>query len=71
LGSCNAQREIRLNWRLMQAPGTSWTTSWRTSRASEGTEPLLALLARGGAIYPDYEGAKAELAAMSHHFMAL
>jgi predicted metal-dependent hydrolase len=71
-GSCNAEREIRLNWRLMQAAAhvidyvvahevahlkvlSHSSRFWRTV----------------GQIYPDYETAKAELNAMSHHFMAL
>ena len=71
-GSCNAGGEIRLNWRLMQAAGhvidyvvahevahlkvmSHSTRFWRTVQR----------------LCPDYEAAKAELSAMSLHFMAL
>jgi predicted metal-dependent hydrolase len=71
-GSCNGAGEVRLNWRLMQAAGpvidyvvahevahlkvlSHSTRFWRTVQR----------------IYPDYAAAKAELAAMSQHFMAL
>jgi hypothetical protein len=71
-GSCNADGEIRLNWRLMQAGGhvidyvvahevahlkimSHSTRFWRTVQR----------------LYPDYEAARAELSAMSQHFMAL
>ena len=71
-GSCSATGEVRLNWRLMQAAAavidyvvahevahlkvlSHSTRFWRTVER----------------IYPDYESAKAELAAMSQHFMAL
>jgi predicted metal-dependent hydrolase len=71
-GSCNADGEIRLNWRLMQAAGSvidyvvahevahlkvmsHSTRFWRTVQR----------------LCPDYEAAKAELSAMSLHFMAL
>jgi hypothetical protein len=71
-GSCNADGEIRLNWRLMQAAGhvidyvvahevahlkvmSHSTRFWRTVQR----------------LYPDYAAAKAELSAMSQHFMAL
>jgi hypothetical protein len=71
-GSCNADGEIRLNWRLMQAGEhvidyvvahevahlkimSHSTRFWRTVQR----------------LYPDYEAARAELGAMSQHFMAL
>jgi len=71
-GSCNATGEVRLSWRLMQAASpvidyvvahevahlkvlSHSTRFWRTVQR----------------ICPDYEAAKAELAAMSQHFMAL
>jgi len=71
-GSCNADGEIRLNWRLMQAGEhvidyvvahevahlkimSHSTRFWRTVQR----------------LYPDYEAARAELSAMSQHFMAL
>jgi predicted metal-dependent hydrolase len=71
-GSCNAGGEIRLNWRLMQAAGhvidyvvahevahlkvmSHSTRFWRTVQR----------------LCPDYEAARAELGAMSLHFMAL
>lgn len=71
-GSCNAQRQVRLNWRLMQAPAhvvdyvvahevahlvhmNHSSRFWRTVET----------------IFPAYETSRAELAAMSRHYMAL
>lgn len=71
-GSCNAEGEVRLNWRLMQAPGhivdyvvaheiahlLHLNHSRRFWRAVER-------------IYPAWETARAELAATSRHYMSL
>ncbi|MCA3130333.1 MAG: M48 family metallopeptidase [Betaproteobacteria bacterium] len=71
-GSCNAGGEVRLNWRLMQAPEAlidyvvahevahllHLNHSPRFWRAVER-------------IYPAWETARAELAATSHHYMSL
>jgi len=71
-GSCSAAGEVRLNWRLMQAASpvidyvvahevahlkvlSHSTRFWRTVQR----------------ICPEYEPARAELAAMSQHFMTL
>jgi predicted metal-dependent hydrolase len=71
-GSCNAQREIRLNWRLMQAAGhvVDYVVAHEVAhlKVLSHSSRFWRVVER---LYPDYQAAKAELAAMSHHFMAL
>ncbi len=71
-GSCNVKREVRLNWRLMQAPARLLDYVVAHELAH-----LVHLDHSGrfwravGRIYPDYEAARTELSAMSRHFMSL
>jgi hypothetical protein len=71
-GSCNAEREIRLNWRLMQAAGhvIDYVVAHEVAhlKVLSHSSRFWRTVAQ---IYPDYQAAKAELNAMSHHFMAL
>jgi predicted metal-dependent hydrolase len=71
-GSCNAEREIRLNWRLMQAAGhvLDYVVAHEVAhlKVLSHSSRFWRVVER---IYPGYQSAKAELAAMSHHFMSL
>jgi predicted metal-dependent hydrolase len=71
-GSCNAQCEIRLNWRLMQAAAhvVDYVVAHEVAhlKVLSHSSRFWRVVER---IYPDYQSAKAELAAMSHHFMSL
>jgi hypothetical protein len=71
-GSCNAEREIRLNWRLMQAAAhvIDYVVAHEVAhlKVLSHSSRFWRTVAQ---IYPGYEAAKAELNAMSHHFMAL
>lgn len=71
-GSCNATREIRLNWRLLQAASSviDYVVAHEVAHLqvlSHSTR-FWRLVQR---LYPDYEAAKAELTAMSRHYMSL
>jgi len=71
-GSCNVKREVRLNFRLMQAPAhlidyviaheLAHLVHLNHSRRFWGAV---------GRIFPDYEAARTELSAVSRHYMSL
>lgn len=71
-GSCNAQREVRLNWRLMQAaePVLDYVVAHEVAhlKVLSHSTRFWRVVER---LYPNYASARAELAAMSHHYMAL
>jgi predicted metal-dependent hydrolase len=71
-GSCNASREIRLNWRLMQAHShvIDYVVAHEVAHLQvlSHSSRFWRIVQR---LYPDYESAKAELSAMSEHYMAL
>jgi predicted metal-dependent hydrolase len=71
-GSCSADGEIRLNWRLLQAHGhvVDYVVAHEVAhlRVHSHSVRFWRLVER---LYPDYESARAELSAMGHHFMAL
>lgn len=71
-GSCTADGEIRLNWRLLQAHGhvIDYVVAHEVAhlRVLSHSTRFWRLVER---LYPEYESAKAELSAMSEHFMAL
>ena len=71
-GSCNATREIRLNWRLLQAAShvIDYVVAHEVAHLQVLSHSVRfwRLVQR---LYPDYEAAKAELNAMSRHYMAL
>jgi hypothetical protein len=71
-GSCSAAGEVRLNWRLMQAasPVIDYVVAHEVAhlKVLSHSTRFWRTVER---IYPGYESAKAELAAMSQHFMAL
>jgi predicted metal-dependent hydrolase len=71
-GSCSADGEIRLNWRLLQAHRhvIDYVVAHEVAhlRVLSHSTRFWRLVER---LYPDYESAKAELSAMSHHYMAL
>ncbi len=71
-GSCSSDGEIRLNWRLLQAHGhvIDYVVAHEVAhlRVLSHSTRFWRLVER---LYPDYESAKAELSAMSHHYMAL
>jgi predicted metal-dependent hydrolase len=71
-GSCSADGEIRLNWRLLQAHGQviDYVVAHEVAhlRVLSHSTRFWRLVER---LYPDYESAKAELSAMSEHLMAM
>jgi predicted metal-dependent hydrolase len=71
-GSCTADGEIRLNWRLLQAHGhvIDYVVAHEVAhlRVLSHSTRFWRLVER---LYPEYESAKAELSSMSQHFMAL
>ncbi len=71
-GSCSADAEIRLNWRLLQAHPhvIDYVVAHEVAhlRVLSHSTRFWRLVER---LYPDYESAKAELSAMGHHYMAL
>lgn len=71
-GSCNANREVRLSWRLMQgAPHiVDYVVAHELAhlRHMNHSARFWRVVER---LCPDYVSARAELDAMGHHFMAL
>lgn len=71
-GSCNARREVRLNWRLMQAPEhlVDYVVAHELAHLLhlDHSSRFWRAVER---IYPEYVAARAELAAMSRHYMSL
>jgi predicted metal-dependent hydrolase len=71
-GSCNAEREVRLNWRLMQAAHhvIDYVVAHEVAhlQVMSHSSRFWRLVQR---LHPDYEAAKAELDAMGQHYMAL
>lgn len=71
-GSCTANAEVRLNWRLMQAPPdlVDYVVAHETAHLLHlnHSARFWKAVAR---VYPEYERARAALAAMSRHYMAL
>jgi predicted metal-dependent hydrolase len=71
-GSCNAKREVRLNWRLMQAPThvVDYVVAHELAHLVHlnHSARFWRTVER---IFPDYEAARAELAGSSRHFMSL
>lgn len=71
-GSCNVKREVRLNWRLMQAPPhlVDYVVAHELAHLVH-LDHSRRFWRAVGRIYPDYEAARTELSAMSRHFMSL
>jgi predicted metal-dependent hydrolase len=71
-GSCNSKREVRLNWRLMQAPPhvVDYVVAHELAHLVHlnHSARFWRTVER---ICPDYEAARAELAGSSRHFMSL
>jgi predicted metal-dependent hydrolase len=71
-GSCNARREVRLNWRLMQAPErlVDYVVAHELAHLLHlnHSARFWRVVER---IYPDYPAARTELAAVSRHYMSL
>ncbi|MBI1398341.1 MAG: DUF45 domain-containing protein [Betaproteobacteria bacterium] len=71
-GSCNTRGHVRLNWRLMQAPAhlVDYVVAHEIAHLRH-LDHSRRFWDAVGRIYPDHEAARAELAAMSRHYMAL
>lgn len=71
-GSCTANAEVRLNWRLMQAPPEliDYVVAHETAHLLHlnHSARFWKTVAR---VYPGYESARTTLTAMSRHYMAL
>lgn len=71
-GSCNAKREVRLSWRLMQAAPhiVDYVVAHELAhlRQMNHSARFWRIVER---LCPDYASARAELDAMGQHFMAL
>lgn len=71
-GSCNARREVRLSWRLMQAPGhvIDYVVAHEVAhlRVMSHSIRFWRLVER---LYPDYESGRAELDSIGAHLMSL
>jgi hypothetical protein len=71
-GSCNAQREVRLNWRLMQAPShvLDYVVAHEVAHlvVMSHSSRFWKVVAK---LHPEYESARTELDAMSQHYMSL
>lgn len=71
-GSCNAQREIRLSWRLMQAapPVIDYVVAHEAAHIIEmNHSPKFWSIVEK--LCPGYAGARAELNALTRHYMSL
>ncbi|MFN0318109.1 MAG: M48 family metallopeptidase [Burkholderiales bacterium] len=71
-GSCNAQREIRLSWRLMQAapPVIDYVVAHEVAHIIEmNHSPKFWSVVEK--LCPGYAGARAELNALTRHYMSL
>ena len=71
-GSCNAKREVRLSWRLIQAAPhiVDYVVVHELSHLKEMNHSAR-FWRIVGRMCPDYASARAELDAMGQHFMAL
>jgi len=71
-GSCNAKREVRLNWRLMQAPPhvIDYVVAHEVShlRVMNHSQRFWRVVER---LHPDYRAARAELDSQANHYMTL
>jgi hypothetical protein len=71
-GSCNAEREVRLNWRLMQAPihVLDYVVAHEVAHlvVMSHSSRFWKVVAK---LHPGYESARTELNAMSQHYMSL
>jgi len=71
-GSCNAKGEVRLSWRLMQAPPhvIDYVVAHELAhlRQMNHSARFWRVVEQ---LCPDYASARAELDAMGHHFMSL
>jgi predicted metal-dependent hydrolase len=71
-GSCNANGQVRLSWRLMQAPATviDYVVCHELAHLKEMNHSarFWRIVER---LCPEYAGARAELNAMGQHYMAL
>ena len=71
-GSCNARGEVRLSWRLMQAPAhlVDYVIAHELAHLRElnHSKRFWELVAR---VYPQYRAARAELNAATRRYMAL
>jgi predicted metal-dependent hydrolase len=71
-GSCNAKREVRLSWRLMQAPEhvIDYVVAHEVAhlRVMSHSKRFWALVER---LHPGYAAARAELDSMGHYYMSL
>ena len=71
-GSCNAARDIRLSWRLMQAPNTliDYVVAHEVAHILEmnHSSRFWNIVER---LHPDYAHARAELSALTRHYMSL
>lgn len=71
-GSCNGKREVRLNYRLMQAPEhiVDYVIAHELAHLLHLNHSKRFWNAVGR-IFPEYEAARTELAAVSQHYMSL
>lgn len=71
-GSCNASREVRLNWRLMQAPPhiVDYVVAHEVShlRVMNHSQRFWRLVET---LHPDYRAARAELDSQAGHYLGL
>lgn len=67
-GSCNSKKEIRLNWRLLQAPPhiINYVVCHELAHIKEMNHSAK-FWATVASIYPDYKAAEKELKALSSH----
>ena len=71
-GSCNAKREVRLSWRLMQAPPhlIDYVVAHEVAhlRVMSHSPRFWRVVEQ---LHPEYQAARAELDSMGHHYMSL